>query len=231
MSESPVALPVHSPWRIGLRAARVNLVPGLILQGATLALLLSYYASPVLREHFLIIEIWKARMGFGLSALSGMLFGGLLPWLFRMCLPSLRPARPMPELLFGLVWWGTVNLITDAFYRGQGLVWGEGHGIWVVVAKVATDMLLYTPLWSSPANALAHRWKALGYPLGSPREWIRPGWYRRIVLPNLVPNWVVWIPGVTIVYCLPSLLQLVVANLIGCFWALMCIGIAAEEKG
>ena len=56
-----------------------------------------------------------------------------------------------------------------------------------------------------------------------------PGWYRRLVLPNLLTNYFVWFPGTLIFYSMPTDLQLVVANCIGCFWALMCARIAAHS--
>jgi hypothetical protein len=49
-------------------------------------------------------------------------------------------------------------------------------------------------------------------------------------MPNLVPNWMVWTPGIAVTYSLPGLLQVPMANLIGCFWALLCITIATKTK-
>jgi hypothetical protein len=219
-----------SPWRAGARAARANLVPGLILQAAAFALLVAYWLSPELRRILKVVEEWKASGGFAFAAATGAFFCGLLPWLLRMALPKLRPKRPLAELLFGTIWWALLLMSTDIFYRGQAQVWGEGNSTWVVVAKVLTDALIYTPFWAAPLNSLSHHWKAQGFPLKGAEDMLKPGWYQRIVLPNLLPNWVVWVPGVTVVYALPTMLQLPVASLIGCFWALLCISIAAPEE-
>jgi len=37
---------VATPWRIGLQSARANLVPGIVLQSAALAVVVAYYAAP-----------------------------------------------------------------------------------------------------------------------------------------------------------------------------------------
>lgn len=229
MALSPQSPRVFSPWRAGLRAARLNLIPGLVLQFAAIGLLIAYYSSADLRSALSVIEIWKAKGGYAFAAIGGALFCGLLPWLFRMCLPSLRPRQPLAELIFGMLWWAMILVMNDAFYRVQALVWGTGTGLLVVLAKVIIDMFVYTPLLPSPMNALSHHWKEKGFPWGSFH--LPQGWYRRIVLPNLIPNWVVWIPGTAVVYSLPPMLQLPMANLIGCFWSLLCISIAASGEG
>ncbi|MFD0893476.1 hypothetical protein KBB96_18775 [Luteolibacter ambystomatis] len=224
MSDSEA--PVYSPWRAGWYAAKANLIPGLILQAAAIALLVAYYQSQTLREALGHVEQWKAAGGYAYSATSSAFFCGLLPWLFRMAIPSLRPRSPLSELIFGLVWWAVSGIIVDVFYTAQGRWWGTGTSVGVIAVKMLIDMGIYTPLWAAPANALLHLWKARGFPLKG--RIFAPGWYRRIVLPNLLPNWMVWIPGVAVVYSLPPLLQLPVANLICCFWALLCISIAGE---
>ncbi|MGC4015433.1 MAG: hypothetical protein QM755_13095 [Luteolibacter sp.] len=221
------AIPADSPWRAGWHAAKANLIPGLVLQTAAIALLVTYYRSAALRDSLAHVEQWKATWGYAYSAASGALFCGLLPWLFRMAIPSLRPRSPLPELIFGLVWWACSGIISDVFYTAQGRWWGTDHSLRTIFLKMLIDMGVYTPLWAAPANALLHLWKARGFPLRG--RIFTPGWYRRIVLPNLLPNWMVWIPGVAVVYSLPPLLQLPVANLICCFWALLCISIAGED--
>lgn len=220
--------PAFSPWRAGLKAARLNLIPGVILQIASLGLLVAYYTNENLRTGLSVVEMWKARGGFAFSAAGGAIFCGLLPWVFRMSLPSLRPQRPMAELIFGLIWWALMLMLSDAFYRSQTLAWGAGTDGGTIIIKVLVDMFIYTPFLASPLNSLSHYWKAKSFPRGPLR--LPRHWYRRIVMPNLIPNWVVWIPGTAVVYSLPPMLQLPVANLIGCFWALLCISIAANDS-
>ncbi|MDR2982312.1 MAG: hypothetical protein LBV12_08715 [Puniceicoccales bacterium] len=219
-----------SPWRIGWLAAKANFVPGLILQVVAVSLVIAYYTVPAVESWLGSLAELKRQGGYFYSACSGMFFCGFLPWCFRMGLKALRPKNPWSDLTFSLGWWAWMGMQTDAFYRFQGVIWGDGTSPWIVVAKVATDMLVYTPLIASPMNAIAHLWKAGGFDFTVVRSTIKRGWYRRIVMPNLVPNWMLWTPGTGIVYSLPSLLQLPMANLIGCFWSLLCITIAAGDE-
>ena len=112
------------PWRAGWLAARANLVPGLVLQAIAVVLVTAYYTSPAVHAWLEVLARMKAGGGYLFSAGLGMFFCGLLPWLFRMAMPSLRPKNAWSDLAFGLGWWSYMAMQTDAFYRAQALVWG-----------------------------------------------------------------------------------------------------------
>lgn len=221
---------------MGWVAARANLVPGLVLQAAAVALLVAYNTNADVRGFFGHVEELKGRWGYGYTVVSAATFCGVIPWVFRMALPSLRPARPVAELAFGILYWGSICVVTDTFYRFQARLWDgicgvEGANFWyVIVAKTACDMLVFTPIVAAPCNAISHLWKDRNFSFSAVRAALRGRWYRNIVMPSLVPNWMVWTPGIAVTYSLPALLQLPMANLIGCFWALLCITIAAKTK-
>ena len=86
--------------------------------------------------------------------------------------------------------------------------------------------LIYSPFLASPINAIAHLWQDQNYSWLATRLQLGPGWYWRIVMPNQVPGWAFWAPSVMILYSLPLPLQMPMAALLGCFWALMCLQIA-----
>jgi hypothetical protein len=223
----------ETPFQIGVRSARALLAPALILLTAGLVLVISYYNVPAVAEALGHVADWRREYGVGFVLGSSVLLAGFTPWLFRMFVPSLRPAKPVAELLFSILWWGFILLVVDVFYRCLGAAFD--HRGWpfpaVVAAKVCCDMFGFTTFFAAPANALSHLWKDTGFSFVAMRRSLGPGWYRRLVLPNLIPNYMVWFPGVALVYSMPANLQLPMANLIGCFWALMCIQIAARSKG
>ncbi|MDR2862377.1 MAG: hypothetical protein LBV54_00660 [Puniceicoccales bacterium] len=237
MAESlPIGQPPLSPWRMGWVAARANLIPGLILQAVAISLLLAYYNSAAVAGWLQEVGNLKRQWGFLYTAISASVFCGLIPWLFRMALPPLRPRRIVGELVFGMVYWGLICMVADSFYQVQAWLWDSIQGVqdandWYVVAiKTACDMLIFTPIIAAPCNSISHLWKEKDFSFKALSEALRGRWYHSIVLPNLVPNWMVWTPGIAVTYSLPSLLQLPMANLIGCFWALLCITIAAGGK-
>lgn len=219
-----------SPWAAGRRAAReVALPAALVLLGA-LALVVAYYHVPAVAGLLDRVGDARASGGYVFAAWFTALTSGLIPWLMRMALPTLRPAHPVADLTHSVVWWAIMGVVVSAFYEFLAVVLGPVPTPGVVVAKVLADMFGFTVLVGAPANALSHLWKDLGWDLGAFRQALRPGWYRRIVVPNLVTNWAIWGPGAAIFYSLPVELQLPVANAIGTCWALMCVRIAAHSR-
>lgn len=219
-----------SPWIAGRRAAVEVAAPASIVLLAALALVVSYYHVPVVTGLLNQVGEFRIAGGYFFAAWLTAITSGFLPWLLRMFLPSLRPAHPIRDLIHSIVWWGFMGVVVSAFYEGLAWIFGSVPTPGVVFAKMACDMIGFTILIGAPGNAISHLWKDLGWDLKAFRAALRPGWYRRIVVPNLLPNWVVWGPGTAIFYSLPVELQLPVANAIGTCWALMCVRIAAHSR-
>ena len=222
-----------NPFQIGFKSARALAVPAVFLIAGGVALVAAYFRVPAVSGAFSHVAALKSEYGYAFSFALNFLLAGVLPWLMRMALPALRPARPLSELLFGAFWWGGFAIVVDALYRGLGALFdGRGWSDWAVIgAKMSVDLILFMPLFAAPVIALAHLWKDAGYDFAKLRAGMGPGWYRRLVLPNLIPNHMVWIPGTLLVFRMPADLQLTLSSLIACFWALMCLQIAARTQG
>ena len=219
-----------SPWVAGRRAAReVALPAALVLLGA-LALVVAYYHVPAAAAVLDKVRAARESGGYVFAAWFTALTSGLMPWLMRMALPALRPAHPVADLTHSVVWWAFMGVVVSSFYEFLAFALGPVPTPGVVLAKVLADMFVFTVLVGAPFNAVSHLWKDLGWDVAALREALRPGWYRRIVVPNLVTNWAIWGPGAAIFYSLPVGLQLPVANAIGTCWALMCVRIAAHSR-
>lgn len=169
-------------------AARVNFIPGLILQGVAFSLLVSYYRFAEVQAWLGGLEELKARGGFLFSIVNSSFFCGFLPWSFRMICSRQRPKTPWSDLAFSLSWWAWMGFQTDVFYRFQATVWGAENSLRVVIAKVAMDMLIYTPLLAAPMNAISHLWKTWNFRTVAVGREMSRGWYGRLVVPNLIPN-------------------------------------------
>ncbi len=75
-----------NPFSIGFRAARANLVPGLIIQSAMVAVVLAYYFAPAARPWFEGLAAAKAHWGYGFSFVSSIFAGAILPILLKVLL-------------------------------------------------------------------------------------------------------------------------------------------------
>lgn len=223
-----------SPWTAGRRAvSEVALPAALVLVSAALVAV-AYYQVPVVHDALEVVASIRRASPLVFAITSTSLSAGLIPWLMRMVLKSIRPVHPWRDLLHSMLWWGVMGFIVDQFYASLTYMFGPEPGASltpsIVLAKVACDMTLFTIFIGAPFNAVSHLWKDLNWDIPALRAQLGPGWYRRIVVPNLLPNWLVWIPGTAIFYSLPPDLQLAVANAIGCMWALMCVRIASHSR-
>ena len=219
-----------NPWKIGLQAARDNLIPGLVLQAAAVILLAAYHWVPAVHSFLVSVSQLQQRFGVAFFLCSYLFFCALIPFLFCMALPTLRPKEPGKAFLFAMGFWSCMGMILQNFYAFQSYLYGNGVDVRTLALKVLTDQLGYTAFFASPAVALSHLWKDRGYRWSAIAPLLGKGWYRRLVVPNLLMNWVIWFPCLCVIYSLPSLLQAHVAGLIGGFWALMSLQIAAHTK-
>ena len=80
----------RAAWQSGLRGARANLGPGLVLQAFALALVLGYYFLPGVAEALKHLADLRERMGVSYAMISTALFGGLIPWIYIKAHPATR---------------------------------------------------------------------------------------------------------------------------------------------
>lgn len=213
--------PNFHPVRDGLAAARQNLVPGLVLQAFALAVVLAYYFVPATAPFFAFLADLKARGGFLYSALATSLFGGLIPFLYLKANKTTRASPPWLFLGFYVVFWAWRGIEVDLLYRLQAWLFGDGNAVTTIVPKVLVDQFVYNPLWAAPLQITAYHFMNSRY---SPRAFAGYDWrefFLQKVPTTLISTWGVWIPMVSIIYCLPSDLQIPLFNIVLCFWVLL----------
>ncbi len=201
-------------WRTGLRAARQNLLAGVLVWTAGAAIVASYYRWPAARAAWDNFAVWRASLGLVFPLLSTALFGGVFP-LIAQTLARRDRARPDARAwLFALGFWAYKGLETNYFYRFQAWLFGDDAHWTTVAAKVLFDLGLWSPLWAVPVTAYLYLWKEAGFQ----RERLAQLWgwdgYRTFVLPALVSNWMIWLPSVCFIYLLPLPLQVPLFNLV-----------------
>ena len=213
----------EAPWIAGLRAARANLIPGLILQALMLALLLGYYFHPATTLLLDRLADLKLRWGFGYSALSAIIAGAVIPEIMRVLAFQKGRARRknFANLLFTIPFWCFMGMLVDAFYRGQADVFGSEATLRVVATKVLVDQLLYSPFIATPLTCWLYDWKLAGYRLAGTRRFLTLAYARDVMVPTNFANWGVWIPVVSILYSLPSTLQIPLFGLALSLWVML----------
>jgi hypothetical protein len=222
--------PVHptvtrreAPWMAGLRAARANLVPGLMVQAAMLTILLAYFFYPPMRDWLDRLAEVKARWGYGYSAVAAIMAGAVIPEIMRIVVFQQRKVRQknFANLVFTVPFWCGMGLVVDLFYRQQALWFGAEATFSVVWKKVLVDQFIYNPLFAAPVTAWLYDWKNNGYRIAQTPRFFTVAYYRETVVATLIATWGVWIPIVSILYSLPSLLQIPLFALALSLWVML----------
>lgn len=205
----------------GLAGVKRNVLPGLALQAFALALVLVYYFAPSARPTFDTIAAWKTRFGFGYSALATAIFAGAIPVLYLMASGQIARGRRRDELLLCVLFWAYRGVEVDLFYRLQAYLFGDRAAFAVVVPKVLLDQFVYSVLIAAPGQVVFYLWKDRGFSWQASKPDLNCHYIIRAAATVVVSQWMVWIPAVTIIYCLPLPLQIPLCNVVGCFWVLL----------
>ncbi|MFT4175508.1 MAG: hypothetical protein QM627_02525 [Luteolibacter sp.] len=231
-SETPQP-PAEAPWVAGWQAAKANLVPGLVIQAIMLALLLAYYFYPPTTDLLNRLAGVKQAWGYGYSLVSAAIAGAVIPEILRIVLlQGRRVTRAnLSNFLFSAVYWGVMGMVVDFFYRLQARWFGEEASFEVVAKKVLVDQFLYNPLFAAPVVAILYDWKNSGYRVRGFGRFFTWRYYKTTVIPTLFATWGVWIPIITIIYSLPSLLQIPLFGLALSLWVMLYTWMSERRAG
>ncbi len=223
--------PLEAPWLLGLRAVRANLIPALVVQAIMLALVLGYYFYPPTTRWLNQLAELKLNWGYGYSALSAAIAGGVVPEILRLAV--FQKGRFLKSnatnLLFTIPFWACTGMAVDWFYRMQAHWFGTEATFQVVATKVIVDQFIYNPLIAGPSGAWFYDWKLSGCSLKNISRFFTLKYYREVIVPILFATWGVWIPLVTILYSLPTLLQIPLFGLALAMWVILYTWISEQR--
>lgn len=220
------------PLAVGLRAARANLVPALVIQAAVVSVVLAYYFWEPARAWLERLADVKRGGGYLFSLLSGVLAGGLLPELLTVAVFQRGRVRRenLGGLAFGACFWGLMAVTVDALYRAQALAFGEGVDLATVVKKAAVDQFVFTPFVSIPLTVVVFEWRHAGYGLSGMPRVLTLDFYVNKILPSAVSGLGFWLPVVLLVYCLPLPLQFPLFTLALTLWVMIFTWISHAHR-
>jgi hypothetical protein len=221
MTAQPVEY--RSPVRRGLNAAKANLVPGMILQSLAISILLSYYFYPPAQDFFAWLSEFKQSFGLPFPFFSTALFGAALPFILQFLQSDTSNHERLRYLPILLLYWGCKGIEVEYLYRLQAVVFGEGDELRTVLPKVLFDQMVYSPLWAIPTILTFYAWKDCGFDFSATLAKIKHGFIKNQVIPFVIQSWLIWVPTVVVIYCLPTPLQLPMENIILCLWVLLLV--------
>ena len=216
-----------SPLAAGAAALRRFWRPFLLIQTSAALLAIAYRVSIPFREACAQAAAWKTAGGLPVAAATSALAGGVLPEIAKLVADRGRSALRGrgSEVLFNIAFFALDGIVIDLLYRGEARFFGSDAQLGTVVEKVAFDQFVFSPLWSIFIVVL-FLWRQRGYSLSATLPALGRGFYQARVVPLIVPNWLFWIPMVSIIYALPVALQfLLFVPALGA-WSLIMVFIA-----
>ena len=216
--------------RIGLRSVRANAVPMVVLWLLAAVTVWAYYAVPSVAAALEPLRKWQAESGWWATFLNRVFFNGLLPGVFLLAIPSIRPRHVLLVIAAQALWGGGWGVVTDFFFRGLEALFGSGRDFATLFCKMMLDEFGLTLFLVAPADAAFFFW--VGRDFSFAQAWReRPRrFFLDLVLPNLISNWCVWIPVSMAIFAFPLPLQVQLSGFAAAFWTLMCLQIGLRTK-
>ena len=222
-SDPPAAVP---PLSAAWAALRQFWRPFLLIQTAAVLVAVAFRASPGFRAACETAAAWKASGGLPFAAVTVAIAGGLLPELAKaVALGPRTVAGRAGEIAFNTAFFALNGVVVDLLYSGEARLFGHGADVGTVVRKVAFDQFVFTPTWLV-FIVLLFLWRQRGFSWAATRPAVRRGFYRQRVVPLLLPDWLFWIPMVSVIYALPVALQFLMFIPALAAWSLIMVFIA-----
>lgn len=211
-------------------AFRRNKVPAIILQAFAGAMLALYALVPGLRPGFDVISEFKAQTDPWFGILTTCVFGGIIPYMVSFHRGKIPAGMAWAHLLSMILYWGFCGAVVDLLYTTQDRIFGSGTDLVTLATKTFWDQGPFTMIWGVPTCITFYGWKGSNFNWNHFRKthprpvWIRTYWT------VLISTWIVWIPGVIIIYAMPPGLQHPLFNLVICFFSILLLFLNRVEE-
>ncbi len=223
---------VGEACRKGIRAAAQNLPAIVALQAAMGVVVAIYYLWPAGAAVLSRYAAWQHSGGVLGNGLAAALAGGVLSELSLVYFQNKGrwTSTNVENLFFKAAIFFAAGCMVYEFYLLQAYLWGQGARLSIVVPKVLLDQLGYTVFWATPYYALLTRWHALRY--SGAKLWLELDRHFILerMLPILVTNWIFWIPAITLVYSMPTVLQAPLYIFATAIWGLLVAAVGSQDK-
>lgn len=204
------------------QAFKRNIGPGSVLWVFMLAFFVIYVKNESFRNGLEKVSLMKSEIGYPFSFAVYVISAALLPEILKIVF--FQKCRISRENLYNFAFFGVVfgfcGILTDVFYNYQAIWFGSDNKLTTLLLKALIDQGVYSPIANFLLIAIFF-WRENRFATSVFAQIFTPGFIASRLLPVVVAGWCVWIPGVMLVYSMPTQLQLPVASLILCFWVLI----------
>lgn len=203
-----------------------------VLLAAMASLVVIYYCWPAGAAVLSSYAAWQRAGGIFRVALMAGFAGGILS---ELCLVYVRDRgcwnrTHLENMVFRFVVFFAGGIVVYEFYEWQAVWFGDGVSWRILVPKILVDQFIFSVFWSTAYQTLTFRWQALRY--SGARLWseLDGKFVVERMLPILVTNWMFWIPGVTLVYSMPLILQMPINIFATAMWSILLTALSKTTE-
>ncbi|CAE8683225.1 unnamed protein product [Polarella glacialis] len=189
-----------------------------------------YYSVSSARPAFDAVSELEKSGGMAFSAIASCFCAGILP---MACQAIVNRSLPQPFLLhiaFSAIFCACLGVYVKGQYLLNAWIIGDNGEMCTVARKVVFDQFVISPFITYPLIiCLLFRWRDKDFScerlVGSFRD--RRGLMLQYCSMN-VTNWCTWIPGVTVIYSLPTDVQMPVWSVLVFFYSALLTTVSAN---
>ena len=209
--------------KLEIASVKANLLPMVILWGLAVAAVAAYYLMPGVAESLKVFADWQVAYGKAASFANRFVCGGVVPGVFLLAMPSIRPRRAVATVAAQAVWCGLMGIAVDVFFALQGMCFGTEPSLGVAVVKTLVDQFVFCVLFVTPLNALFYAWVGNEFSFRRDGGGMTRDWFVRSYVSNIVMNWAITIPTLVCTYSFPMELQITFSGFVCAAQALLFI--------
>ncbi len=212
-------------------AFKKNWLPGLVLQVFGVLVVLAYYVIEPFRAILQVVADLQASGGYLFSAIITAFFAGFIPFIVQIIFERERFGfYHLAPGLFIVLFWAYRGIEVDLLYRLQAVWFGDTLSLSVIVKKTIVDQFVYAPFWAIWIVTLGILFKDCNLSFSTFRQQLDKT-FLLVTYPSIVfSTWLIWVPGVAIIYSLPQLLQVPMMNIVACFYAILVMYLTRHRK-
>ena len=220
----------NSPWTVGREAVKKTRLPMVVLWVVSVVLVLAYYTLPFVASALEPLARWQRESGWIAAFLNRVVFCGVIPGVFIVCVKALRPAHVIAVIIVQTLWSGICGVVSDCMFSLNAQLFGTGVDFLTLGVKTAICQFVWTPLFFAPLGSIVYFWIGRDFSVWRFCKEMPSRFYYGLVLPNLLVNWAIWIPVTFAINALPTPLQVQLSGLASSLFSLMLLVIGRVRR-
>ena len=214
---------IRAAVRIGLASVRANLVPMVALWLVAGLLVGAYYSFAGIAAAFEPIAEWHRQRDLVAVSVNRLVFCGLLPGVFLVLKHKGSWTRVLRTVFAQSVFAVGCGILCNWMYSWNAWLLGEGMDLVTVTVKTIVCQFIWTPLVFVPIGSVVYFWVGCDLSLVRLRKEWPDDFLCECYLPNLLTNWIIWIPVAMAIHMFPTALQIQLSGLASAFLSLAFI--------